>query len=117
MLFVRVCNYDVYDIRISHHRPTWLGRQFGYRGHFTVHQINGLFGGWLINGSFTGSEPITIGEQPVLIRGTDCDVTIRLTRRHWHDDIKCIIHCPSEGIDQNVSHIPSTRRTKLRLVG
>jgi hypothetical protein len=116
MLLVQTFVRDELDIRLTHYKPTFLGKLRGIKERCTIHQFDGKFGGWLINGTFSGSDEIEVQpRQTITIQGVNCGVTIEIEDRRWHMDIKVYVTSAREGIHRQKSFFPPLEiQRKLR---
>lgn len=106
-LLASVNTYDLFDLRITHTRSTLLGRLLGIpRESWTVHQCNGKYGGWKINGKYRGSDEITIDDK-VEIVAMDPDTNIKIILApSWRGDISSIVFAPELGYHGYTEYLP-----------
>jgi hypothetical protein len=114
-LFVSVETHDVFDLRFTRTQPTTLGRQFGWQTRWTVHQFNGLYGGWKVNGEYSGSELIAI-DNTIEIVATDPDTEIKIVvAPSWHEDISMRVYSPCYDHYGQTVHLPARLKPKLKV--
>jgi hypothetical protein len=115
-LFASVETYDLFDLRLTHVQPYALGRLFGLKNQWTLHQFDGKYGGWKVNGKYRGSDEVTI-DDTVEIIATDPDTNIRISLApSWRGDISSIVFAPDHGYHGYTEYLPERPKITLKAV-
>jgi hypothetical protein len=115
-LFVHVETYDLFDLRITHTQPTLLGRQLGLKNRWTLHQFDGKYGGWKVNGKYRGSDEIEINDK-VEVVAMDPNTNIKISLApSWRGDISSIVFAPELGYHGYTEFLPERVKPALKAV-